>query len=710
MAGQEIGSAYLTVKPKADPGFSSELESAGGKSGGGFGTSFAVAAGNLISQAVERIASAAVDTFSNAFSNYANYEQLVGGVETLFKESAGTVQQYAANAYQTAGMSANEYMENVTSFSASLLQSLGGDTNLAAQYADRAMTDMSDNANKMGTDMARITDAYQGFAKDNYTMLDNLKLGYGGTKTEMQRLIKDASKMTDIQQKLGITVDESSMSFGNVVNAISVMQESMGIAGTTAEEGSKTISGSINKLSASWQNFLTGIFDDKADMGALGEKLLDSLGDVMSNVIPRMLVLVGRMFVELPQAIVNGLQSIPASVGPMITSVLGDELGGKVTSILSTSFGTVSRVFEALREKLAQVFEAIRPILEKLGVLIVNIGAKVAPVFEKMGEFVVAAINAVGDVITGVLIPAFDAIITALGPVFEFVVEGMAQTKETVFTVLTAIVDVVNATIVPLASVIMDIVNGVASLFADAFNAMAELFDEICHELFGDTADTFPSIQEIITAVVSGIKDFFSQVWPVIKQIVSTVFEAIRSVASTVWPVVKDIVLGAVSAIKGAIEGISSVVGSVVSTFQSIYDAIVGPINAARDAIGGAIDSIVNAFNSMHISIPMPALPHINMDGGEAPWGIGGQGRLPSFWVDWYAKGGIVDGATLIGAGEAGPEMILPKQGGIMNDFADAVTSKIGEKSGMTQNFSVYSNDPILVANVVASKQRRAYA
>lgn len=174
---QEIGSAYLTVKPKADKSFESELEASGGRSGTGFGTSFKVAAGNLIADAVERIASAAVDTFSNAFNNFADYEQLVGGVETLFKDSAGIVQQYAENAYQTAGMSANEYMENVTSFSASLLQSLGGDTRLAAEYADRAMVDMSDNANKMGTDMSRITDAYQGFAKDNYTMLDNLKLG-----------------------------------------------------------------------------------------------------------------------------------------------------------------------------------------------------------------------------------------------------------------------------------------------------------------------------------------------------------------------------------------------------------------------------------------------------------------------------------------------------------------------------------------------------
>ena len=178
-----------------------------------------------------------------AVNNYAEYEQLVGGVETLFKDSAGKVQEYAANAYKTAGMSANEYMSTVTSFSASLIQSLGGDTEEAAEYADRAIVSMSDNANKMGTSMEMFQNAYQGFAKQNYTMLDNLKLGYGGTQAEMQRLIADASKMTDVQQRLGITVDASSMSFDNIVNAIQVVQENLGIAGETADEAGRTIEG-----------------------------------------------------------------------------------------------------------------------------------------------------------------------------------------------------------------------------------------------------------------------------------------------------------------------------------------------------------------------------------------------------------------------------------------------------------------------------------
>ena len=193
-----------------------------------------------------------------SLDSVASLEQNIGGVETLFKKSADTVIKNANRAYETAGMSANEYMSTVTSFSASLLQSLGGDTKKAASYADRAIIDMSDNANKMGTSMELIQNAYQGFAKQNYTMLDNLKLGYGGTKEEMARLIQDASEMTDVQKKLGITVDDSSMSFGNIVNAISVMQESLGIAGTTSDEAATTIEGSMNAAKAAWDNFLNG--------------------------------------------------------------------------------------------------------------------------------------------------------------------------------------------------------------------------------------------------------------------------------------------------------------------------------------------------------------------------------------------------------------------------------------------------------------------
>lgn len=228
-------------------------------------------------------AGAVIALTKSAVENYGEYEQLVGGVETLFKDSAGTVEEYAKNAYQTAGLSANEYMETVTSFSASLLQSMGNDTEAAAKKADLAITDMSDNANKMGTDMQSIQNAYQGFAKQNYTMLDNLKLGYGGTKEEMQRLIDDANALNAAQ---GNYTNYSIESYADIVDAIHTVQTEMGITGTTAKEASTTIEGSIGAMKAAYANFVTGLGNDNADISELSSQLIQSVGTVAENVLP----------------------------------------------------------------------------------------------------------------------------------------------------------------------------------------------------------------------------------------------------------------------------------------------------------------------------------------------------------------------------------------------------------------------------------------
>ena len=219
-----------------------------------------------------------------SIKSYADYEQLVGGVETLFKESADDIKKYAQNAYKTAGLSANEYMETVTSFSASLIQSLEGDTKQATKYADMAITDMSDNANKMGTSMESIQNAYQGFAKQNYTMLDNLKLGYGGTKTEMQRLISDANK---VKEANGQMADLSIERFSDMVEAIHIVQEQMGITGTTAKEADSTILGSVNSMKASWKNLLNAVADNNQDMSKAVDDFINSTITAGKNIVPR---------------------------------------------------------------------------------------------------------------------------------------------------------------------------------------------------------------------------------------------------------------------------------------------------------------------------------------------------------------------------------------------------------------------------------------
>ena len=238
---------------------------------------------NAIMAGIKAVASGIKSLVSGAIESYGEYEQLVGGVETLFGGSADTVIKNAENAYKTAGLSANAYMETVTSFSASLLQSMGNDTEAAAKKADQALTDMSDNANKMGTDMSSIQNAYQGFAKQNYTMLDNLKLGYGGTKEEMERLIADANALNAAQ---GNYTNYSIESYADIVDAIHTVQTEMGITGTTALEASTTIEGSIGAMKAAYENFVTGLGDQNADIGALTEELIQTAGTVAENVLP----------------------------------------------------------------------------------------------------------------------------------------------------------------------------------------------------------------------------------------------------------------------------------------------------------------------------------------------------------------------------------------------------------------------------------------
>ena len=302
--------------------------------------------------------------------NYAEYEQLVGGVETLFKDSADKVKQYADNAYKTAGMSANEYMSTVTSFSASLLQSLGGDTAAAADKADQAITDMSDNANKMGTSMEMIQNAYQGFAKQNYTMLDNLKLGYGGTKEEMERLLEDAEKLS------GIKYDISS--YADIIDAIHVVQTEMGITGTTAKEASSTIQGSLSSMKSAWQNLTVGIADENADIEKLIGNFVDSIVTVGQNLIPRIEQIflgIGTLIEKLAPVIGEALPKLIATVLPSLLNAGFSLLMGLIEGIVSNfdalleaAFSAIDMLLDAIIDNLPKIVEMGIEILAKLAV------------------------------------------------------------------------------------------------------------------------------------------------------------------------------------------------------------------------------------------------------------------------------------------------------------------------------------------------------
>lgn len=338
-----VGSAYVSLMPSMD-GFASkigkEFGSQGNAAGKAFGDSMTVgidggakkSSGILtgLGTVAKGVATAAVAGFTAltgavtaiggaALSAYADYEQLVGGVDTLFGSASQTLQGYAAEAYKTCGMSANQYMTQATSFAASLVSSCSGDVAKAADYANMAMGDMSDNVNKMGSDMTDVQNAYQGFAKQNYTMLDNLKLGYGGTQAEMKRLIADANKL---RQEQGKNADLTIDSYADVVEAIHTVQENMGITGTTAKEAATTISGSIGMAKAAWENFITGLGRDDVDFSQLTQQLLESIGAVATNVAPRV--------AQIGQGIITAF--------PVVLSGLGTVLAPIVSEALSTAW------------------------------------------------------------------------------------------------------------------------------------------------------------------------------------------------------------------------------------------------------------------------------------------------------------------------------------------------------------------------------------
>lgn len=373
--------------------------------------------------AVVAVGTAAGAIIKSSLGVVANMEQQVGGVETLFKDSANTVIDNANRAYKTAGMSANNYMETVTSFSASLLQSLGGDTAKAASYADRAIVDMSDNANKMGTSMRDIQNAYQGFAKQNYTMLDNLKLGYGGTQEEMKRLVSDAAKLTDVQKELGVTVDANSLSFGNIVNAISVVQKQMGITGTTSKEAATTIEGSVSSAKAAWENFEAGVIsanDLVETFWTATQNIFTNLGQIIPRLgktgIDVVSALAGKIGGAVPQVkgFTDAIESIADKLGSMDTGQLTNL--GKMSAVLigaapalsliGKGAGTFSDALGGLGNVTGGAITAISKLpgtvksasasLGKAGTAFKNVGDAIALPFQDLTPKIAPAIDKLG--------------------------------------------------------------------------------------------------------------------------------------------------------------------------------------------------------------------------------------------------------------------------------------------------------------------------
>lgn len=396
---------------------------------GGLGSAFkSVLGANLVSGAlmsgISALTGGVKSAFSSAIDEGAKLQQSIGGIETLFKDSAGTVKQYANEAFRTAGVSANEYMENVTSFSASLISSLGGDTAKAAELANTAMTDMSDNANKMGSDMKIITQTYQSLARGNYAMLDNLKLGYGGTKAEMQRLIKDAASYKDVQEELNMTVNDGDLSFANMVKAISVVQKKLGITGTTAKEAAETFSGSFASMQAAFKDFLGNL-----TTGGDISKPLENLAKTASTFIFRNFIpMVGNAFKSLPKAISTFLASAKPEIEAGLKKMLPEEMVNnimktfdKVGSFLSSFKDTgaitaVAGAFNAVKDAIGHVFSSLAgsgEIFDKIAKALGEVVKFLADAATKGAEFISSlppgTIQAIASAVIG-MVAAFKTV------------------------------------------------------------------------------------------------------------------------------------------------------------------------------------------------------------------------------------------------------------------------------------------------------------
>lgn len=472
----------------------------------------------------------------SALDAYATYEQAVGGVDTLFKGASGTVQKYAAEAYRTAGVSANEYMTQVTSFSASLISSLGGDTAKAAELGNTAMVDMSDNANKMGTDIETIQQTYQSLARGNYAMLDNLKLGYGGTKSEMERLIQDANKVKQANGEMGdLSIDK----FSDVVQAIHIMQQQMGITGTTAKEAATTIEGSVGMMKAAWQNWLAELGKDNADINGLTKQLVDSVSTVIQNVGPRIAQIITGITAALPQLFASLGSTLPALVMQILPPVLG-ALGQLGTMLLTSA---TTWITTSLPQLLAQ-FQAW--------------------VTTSLPSFLQTGLTMVTNLLQGI-------------------VQALPQIASTAVIVLTTLLDGLSA---QLPQLIPIGVNAVLNLVQGILNNLPQIIDSGLKLILG-----------LAQGLINALPDLVGKVPILIGQLVGGIINRLPQILQAGVQLLGALANGFISSVPRLIGSIPGMVGQIMRGFTSVNWGSVGLniITGIATGIAGAAGRLVTA-------------------------------------------------------------------------------------------------------------------
>lgn len=617
----------------------------------------------VVGAAVSAAAGGVAALATAATKSYGDYEQLVGGVETLFKESQGVVMEYANNAYKTAGLSANEYMETVTGFSASLLQSLGGDTEKAAKYADMAITDMSDNANKMGTDMSSIQYAYQGFAKQNYTMLDNLKLGYGGTKEEMERLLSDAQKLSGVEYDIS--------SYADIVDAIHVVQTEMGITGTTAKEAATTIQGSVSAMKSAWKNLVVGIADDNQDFNKLVNNFVDSAVTAGNNIIPRIetsikgiaklvssasqsiiplavdtivnalpdVVSAGASLIgSLANAITNSLPTLVASAGDIVLDLING-ITAKSGDIVSSGATIVTDLAEGISEFAVNLIPAVTTLSYTLWEELTNPST--------LSSIMGAALQIIMSLVEG-LMEALPIILQSAPVIIGNLVAGLIVMLpqiinagiEILMSLVNGILNAIPSLVAAIPTITMAIVNGILTNLDEIILAAIQITLSIAMGMIEAIPNMITQLPRIFLAIVNAFKGFS---WSGIgHDLLTGIWNGIND--KVAW--LKSKVQGVVDKIKGWFTGKDGFDEHSPSkwskkVFQYVMDGGVNGIDAGMpgmmSAVGGAVDSIKNGFDIGTISAGATA-------SGSA------QNNIRAAIHDEISKIGIyLDGNTLVG-------------------------------------------------------------
>ena len=655
---------------------------------------------NLASGAIQRIIDKTIELAQKigeltvkAVGNYADYEQLVGGVETLFKDSSDELLGYAENAYKTAGLSANNYMETATSFAASLIQGLGGDTAKAVKLTDLAITDMSDNANKMGTDIASIQEAYQGFAKQNYTMLDNLKLGYGGTQEEMVRLINDSGILENkIKDLDGITFDQ-------IIQAIHNIQDNLDITGTTAKEAGDTISGSWSSIQALFENILTKVGSQLApvvmgflqqlsswmetvDWDAFSEKVGNAFGGLLDwiqqidfttffetglNGVLNFVEGLGGLIDKVVSVLDNftSFMDILTALSPVIAGVTAALVAFKVAMAISSLINGVVGAFKAFQaanegatvaQWLLNAAMNANPIM-LIVTLIAGLIAAVITLWNTNENFR-NAVTAVWEAIKS----AFGTAIEAIKGFFSGLVEGVSAAWDTICNAIQVAImfigEILSAAVQIIALPFTFIWENCKEIITAAWEAIKGFVSSALEAISSTISSIWNAIVGFLSPILDGIKSKFTTIFNAIKSTITTIFDSIKSTVSTVMNAIKTAITSSIEAAKNTV---SNLLNGIKTTFSTVFNGI-------KSFLSPVVDWLKGIFN-FNWSLPKIKLPHFKISGSFSL----NPPSVPHFGIEWYKKamddGMILNQPTIFGynpksnrylaGGEAGSETVV---------------------------------------------------